>query len=124
MKLGIVGSRKRNSLKDKELIRQRIIALKPDMIVSGGCPKGADKFAEELSVELSIPIEIFRPDLRSKPGILTRYDVIAAYYARNRKIAENADYLIALVALDRKGGTENTICHFKEIHGEYDCEIL
>ncbi len=43
-----------------------------------------------------------------------------AYYARNKKIAENVDVLYAFVAPDRKGGTENTIGYAeklgKEIH--------
>ena len=122
MKLGIVGSRRRNSLEDKELIRQRIIELKPDSLVSGGCSKGADRFAEELAIELDLSIEIFRPNLKGNPTP-TRYDMIKAYYARNQQVAIASDRLIALVAPDRKGGTEHTIGVFNRIH-RWDCEIL
>lgn len=122
MKLGIVGSRRRNSQGDKELIRQKIIELKPDSLVSGGCRRGADRFAEELAIELHLPIEIFRPNLKGKPTP-TRLDVIKANYARNQQVAEASEYLIALVALDRKGGTEHTIGVFNRLH-RWDCEVL
>lgn len=113
MKLGIVGSRRRNSFTDKELIRCRIRAHNPDMIISGGCQKGADRFAEEIADELGLSITIFRPDFRKLTSTRTRFDVINVYYERNKKIAEASDCLVALVASDRKGGTENTIEHFK-----------
>ena len=34
---------------------------------------------------------------------------INRYYERNKKIAERSDVIIAFVAPDRRGGTENTI---------------
>ena len=123
MKLGIVGSRRRNLPADKELIRWRIRALKPDMLVSGGCSKGADRFAEELAIEFHLSIEIFRPTFRNNP-IPTRHDIIIAYYERNKKIAEASDHLIALVAPDRKGGTENTINYFKKSGKDKILEIF
>jgi len=123
MKLGIVGSRRRILPADKELIRNRIRAHHPDMIVSGGCSKGADRFAEELAVELGISIMIFRPDFRRFTATTTKGDIINAYYKRNEKIAEASDYLIALVAFDRKGGTENTINYFKKSGKEKMLEI-
>ena len=122
MKLGIVGSRRRNSQGDKELVRQRIIELKPESLVSGGCRQGADRFAEELAIELHLPIEIFRPNLKGNPTP-TRYDMIKAFYARNRQVAATSGHLIALVAPDRKGGTEHTIGVFNRLH-RWDCEIL
>jgi len=109
IKLGIVGSRRRISADDKELIKQQIIKLKPAELVSGGCKKGADKFAEELSKELSIPMKIFLPKLTRD---MEYYKRVNAYYARNKEIANYSDILIAVVAPDRKGGTENTIKHF------------
>jgi predicted Rossmann fold nucleotide-binding protein DprA/Smf involved in DNA uptake len=36
-------------------------------------------------------------------------DTVKEYYRRNKLIAEESDILIALVAKDRKGGTEHTI---------------
>jgi len=113
MRLGIVGSRRRNSEEDKQLIRERIIALKPTMIISGGCEKGADKFAEELAKELGIPIKIYHPKIDKNVKDYNYWDYVNANYARNQLIALDAEYLIALVAPDRKGGTESTIRYFK-----------
>lgn len=112
MKLGIVGSRRRNSLQDKAILKERILELNPDMLISGGCHKGADFFAEEIAKELGIPITIYYPKLvqeKNYPPHMVR----DAMYARNMLIALASDHLIALVAEDRKGGTENTIMHFK-----------
>ena len=122
MKLGIVGSRRRNSLEDKKLIWRQLLLRLPDMIISGGCKRGADRFAEELAEELKIPITIFNPEFHLFPN--TRYGKIEAYYARNRKIAEVSDYLIALVAPDRKGGTENTIKYFRQARFYMNLKIL
>lgn len=124
MKLGIVGSRRRFTFTDMELIRCRILALKPDMIVSGGCRIGADRFAEEIATELGISIIIFRPDLKRKFPAPSRHDIISAYYARNWKIAKESDHLVALVAPDRKGGTENTITYFEKLGKGKTLEIL
>jgi len=113
MKLGIVGSRRRNSPEDKRLIRERILELRPEMIISGGCPKGADKFAEELAKELGIAIAIFYPKQETKL-LQNYYGRVEAFYKRNEQIAMHSEALLALVASDRKGGTENTIKYFKK----------
>jgi len=111
MKLGIVGSRQRDSMADKGILMKRVLDLKPGMIISGGCKKGADKFAEEIAETLGIPITIFYP----KTGDARHMgDMVRAYYARNKLIATHSDHLVALVAPDRKGGTENTIQYFKK----------
>lgn len=112
MKLGIVGSRRRNSLQDKAILKERIVELSPEMLISGGCQKGADFFAEEIAKELGIPIIIYYPKLL-KGGDYPPHKVRNEMYARNIQIALASDHLIALVAEDRKGGTENTIGHFK-----------
>ena len=122
IKLGIVGSRRRDGPKDKAILRDRILALDPSSIISGGCAKGADKFAEELAEELSIPIKIFYPD--KVPFGSPRWAYTRANYARNELIAKDSDHLIALVASDRKGGTENTIGYFIKYKGEEGLEIL
>ena len=122
MKLGIVGSRRRNSQEDKAIIKGRILALRPTLIISGGCPQGADKFAEELAKELSIPIKIYYPE-KVQPGS-PRWAYTKVNYARNKLIALSSHQLIALVAPDRKGGTENTIGYFKKFRDEKSLEIL
>lgn len=68
LKVGVVGSRRRDTEQDKEIIRKALkylIAKDPKVrihLVSGGCPKGADRFAEELAVELGLGISIHYPD--------------------------------------------------------------
>lgn len=111
MKLGIIGSRRRCSPEDKRLVRDKILELNPSMIISGGCARGADSFAEEFARLLGVSITIFYP----KPPVgRGRQHWIKAYYERNQRIALESDHLIALVAPDRRGGTENTINYFKE----------
>jgi len=113
MKLGIVGSRRRNSTRDYALLVDRVRALRPTMIISGGCAEGADKFAEKIAKDFGIPILIYHPHLLRSEDY-KRWEVIEAMYARNEQIAMASEALIALVAEDRKGGTENTIGYFKK----------
>lgn len=130
-KIGIVGSRRRDTPEDKDKIRQTLLRIIGNacqmncvidrdikenfVIVSGGCPKGADKFAEELNDELGFPNKpiIHYPDKSKLDPVLMRKNPRAAFavinYARNTLIAEDSDILIACVAPDRKGGTEDTI---------------
>lgn len=112
--LGIVGSRRRNSESDKNLIREQLKVFlklnKKIVLVSGGCPKGADRFAEELAKEFDLEIIIYRPDLT---GCKQGWEFTKRYYERDKLIAERSNVLIACVASDRKGGTEKTIQHFK-----------
>ncbi len=120
LKLGIVGSRRRNNLKDKLKLKQFIVKLK-DLIpnlsfVSGGCPLGADRFAEELAEDFNIPIKIFYPDKSKLPENPEKYHFAIINYARNTLIAEECDILVALVAEDRQGGTEDTIKKAKKLN--------
>ena len=54
MKIGIVGSRKyENYRKIKDMIYKLKLKFGDDLIiVSGGCPHGADKFAKKYALEL------------------------------------------------------------------------
>lgn len=123
MILGIVGSRKRYKSEDYESLLNRVVALNPTMIVSGGCWIGADAWAQEIAEDHGIPITIYHPAL--KRWIKYKYwEVTKANYARNELIAKNCTHLIALVSPDRKGGTENTIKHFKKHHPTGVIEIL
>ena len=122
MKLGIVGSRRRNTKEDKNLIEERIFELTPELIISGGCKKGADRFAELLAKEIDIPMKIFYPKLPLKGA--PYFEFAKAYHARNKLIADKSDMLIALVAPDRKGGTESTIKYFLENHLKKELIIL
>lgn len=73
-----------------------------DGLVSGGCPKGADAFAENLARDLGISILIHHADWKGVAGK-------GAGFVRNTKIALDSDVLIAMPAEDRTGGTEDTI---------------
>lgn len=118
--IGIVGSRRRDTREDYALCRKAFDALYEDgdIIVSGGCPLGGDKFAEEIAEELGLTIEngkliIHYPDKAKLDPKLMKMNPRVAYakinYARNTLIAEDADILLSVVAKNRKGGTEDTI---------------
>jgi predicted Rossmann fold nucleotide-binding protein DprA/Smf involved in DNA uptake len=102
--IAIVGSRRRDGLADYNAVRAKFDELyKPgDRLVSGGCPKGADRFAEGIAKELGLTITIHYPDWsRGRNAGLERNATIVAW----------ADVVIAAVAADRTGGTESTVRH-------------
>lgn len=106
--IGIVGSRRRNSIADMIKVEETFLRIYEDgdMIVSGGCPQGADAFAEAIAKKHQVPIMIHY----AKWNKLGK----AAGFIRNGDIAEEADVLIACVAEDRTGGTEDTIEKFRK----------
>lgn len=101
--IGIVGSRRRNTYQDLSILREKLHSIfkVDDRIVSGGCPQGADAFAERLAKEFQCTITIHYPPWDRLGN--------AAGFSRNSFIAEDCDILLALPASDRKGGTEDTI---------------
>jgi hypothetical protein len=125
--IGIVGSRRRDTEEDLFLCRIQFLKLyrDGDMIVSGGCKQGGDRFAEIFVDELGIRDTHFICHLPNKneldPELLKKVPR-AAYakinYARNTLIAIDSTHLIAVPAPDRKGGTEDTIKKFIKFHGE------
>ena len=106
----IIGSRRRDGHKD--FIRTEACFLtiykKGDMIVSGGCKKGGDRFAEILIKKYNTGKKIFKPNWKKYGRPAT--------FIRNTKIAKSGGELIACVASDRTGGTEDTIKKFKKFH--------
>jgi len=105
-KIGIIGSRRRDGGDDYiKVIKQATeIYEDGDRLISGGCPKGGDRFAEIIAKTIGCPILIFHSDWdRHGRG---------AGFVRNTYIADESDILIACVAEDRKGGTEDTIKKF------------
>lgn len=108
--IGIIGSRGRNSIDDFCAIEKALLKIYRlgDTIISGGCPKGADHFAEMFSTKYDIPIRIICADWETYG--------FAAGFIRNSDIARESDILIACVAKNRKGGTEDTIKKFKIKH--------
>ena len=104
--IGIVGTRRRNSQKDFLQCEKKFLDVYEDgdEIVSGGCPQGADRYAEVIAKKHQIPIKIYYAQW-NKLGK-------RAGFARNGDIAQDADVLIAVVSDDRSGGTEDTIKKF------------
>lgn len=106
--VGIVGSRRRNSPSDYRACCLKLMDWckenpgKNTRLVSGGCPTGGDKFAEEIARRYGLTITIHHADWDGPHGK-------CAGFVRNSQIAEDCDVLIALPAEDRTGGTEDTI---------------
>lgn len=100
--IGIVGSRRRNSEPDYVACSEAFLDIfeDGDTLVSGGCSKGGDRFAEIIAADLGLSITIHFPDWKLGKS---------AGFVRNTKIAEDCDVLIAVVSSDRTGGTEDTI---------------
>lgn len=101
--IGIVGSRRRDSDSDFVACQRAFkdVYQEGDSIVSGGCPKGGDRFAEMIACNYGIKITIHRADWKKHNK--------AAGFVRNNLIARDCDVLIAMVAADRTGGTEDTV---------------
>ena len=127
VKIGVVGSRTRNTDYDLCMVRNQIMwlinkyGIDNITLVSGGCPKGADKFAEVVAQELNLlkTMIIHKPKKSSLDKKLMKVNPKAAYaiinYARNTLIAQDSDILIACVSHNRKGGTEDTIKKFEKL---------
>jgi hypothetical protein len=108
MVIGIVGTRRRDSSGDYDLVEQAFLQVYKlgDEIVSGGCHSGADRFAEMIARRFDIPITIYYADWIHKGS--------SAGFQRNSLIARDADILIACASSDRIGGTEDTIRKFQK----------
>ena len=108
--IGIIGTRRRNSIQDEFKVRAAFNAIykEGDTIVSGGCPQGGDRFAEYIAKKEQVPILIHYARWKQYGK--------AAGFIRNGDIAGDADVLIACVASDRTGGTEDTIIKFLQIN--------
>lgn len=105
-KIGIIGSRRRDTEKDYQMVLNKFKELyqEGDIIISGGCYKGGDRFAEKIAKENTTPITIYYANW-NKYGK-------GAGFLRNTDIARESDILIACVSQDRIGGTEDTIRKF------------
>lgn len=115
--IGIIGTRKRDTPSIQRLIEDVFWVLynEGDLICSGGCKKGGDKFAEAIAKANGIPILLYYPNYK-------KYHYAVAPKERNTSIAYVSDILIACVmhpehgideVLNRKnGGTEDTLRKF------------
>jgi predicted Rossmann-fold nucleotide-binding protein len=98
--IGVAGARNRDALKDYEVFEKALLKiLQPgDRLVSGGCLRGADSFAEDIAQKRGLTITIHFPDWDGPVGR-------GAGCQRNQKIAEDCDVLIAMPG--GTGGTED-----------------
>ena len=131
--IGIVGSRRRDKPEDFLKVKNAfwgyidarvpVIHLDDVVIVSGGCKKGGDKFAEEI-YKFYHPVSKI-DFIEHLPQLPDYYEQLSgrektwvyakAAYARNKLIARDSTHvLIACVSEDRTGGTENTIEWFRK----------
>ena len=146
MKIGIIGSRRRNTEEDctkleicfanlllnfrKELKTNR---TKMVTIVTGDCDEGGDFFAKYLATMYGSKLDVKRikdPQTGEEMDFKNHkwfdwFTMCTIFYDRNEEIAkEPLDYLIALVTPDRKGGTENTIRHFRRLHKDWKDKLI
>lgn len=121
-KIGIIGTRKRNIRTDYQLTHDAFFEIyeEGDWIVSGGCPKGGDAFAEKIAFSYGIPILLFPPKKKTKKE----------FFARNTSVANASDMIIACLINPNHsltdiygrqfGGTEDTIRKFLKKRGYFD----
>ena len=118
--IGIIGTRRRDTDEDFKLVYEefRKIYESGDSICSGLCPQGGDRFAVIIADRLGLPEDKciwFKPDWE-------KYGK-AAGFIRNTDIARESDVLIACVAYNRSGGTEDTIKKFLRF-GKTDSDVI
>jgi len=112
----VIGTRRRNSKYAYEKVEKKFFEIyeEGDIICSGGCPKGGDRFAEKIAKKYGIPILIIYPNYQ-KYGR-------GAPIIRNKEVVKNADFIVACVirpedgilqVLERtEGGTEDALKKF------------
>lgn len=107
-KIGIVGTRRRDSQEAYSKVEQKFLEIyeEGDWLVSGGCPKGGDRFAEIIAKKFGVPIIIFYPDWK-------RYGR-GAGIVRNTDIAKESDVIIACLART-PGGADDTVEKFEQL---------
>jgi hypothetical protein len=103
MRVGVAGSRRRT---DRETIEAAMAALAPGTIVITGGAWGPDRWAEQAARARGLEVAVHEPDL---DGVRVRWQAAERFYARNQRIIDDSDMVIAFAAPDRTGGTEDTI---------------
>jgi predicted Rossmann fold nucleotide-binding protein DprA/Smf involved in DNA uptake len=103
VRVGVVGSRRRT---DREVVETYIAQLAAGTVVITGGAKGPDQWAEQAARTRGLEVVVHEPDL---DGARTRWQAAERFYARNQRIVDGSDLVIAFVAPDRTGGTEDTI---------------
>lgn len=99
----IIGSRRRT---DRQTVIDYVQRLPADSVIVSGGAAGPDTWAEEAADLRGLAKLIHRPE---KNAARSRWEATRAFYDRNQRVVDDADVVIAFVAPDRKGGTEDTI---------------
>ena len=117
-KIIIIGTRSRDTNEDFKLVYDEFKKWYKDgdIIISGGCPKGGDRFAEVIASRLGMTegngqLIIHRP---KKPGKDSpKYMWAKAFYERNTVVAKEAEDNTVTIACISKtktgGGTGDTL---------------
>jgi hypothetical protein len=133
VRIGIVGSRRRDSEKDFEVVEKAFLQIVSDLkkqpqevaIVSGHCHAGGDRFAEILIDKYGTTegkdnifpakwddVQTQGPNGESPKIKKNRwgkeYNALAGFW-RNTDIVNGSDIILACVSPDRTGGTEDTV---------------
>ncbi len=132
--IGIVGTRRRDTESDFQKVKSTFFQIynEGDTICSGLCPQGADWFAVLIALQSDYIYgkrrqEIYKLAVNNKLKYIipvlwfpAHWNIYGkgAGFIRNTDIAKNSNPLIACVANDRKGGTEDTIKKFIKFHNE------
>jgi hypothetical protein len=103
MRVGVVGSRRRT---DREAIEACIAEPAPETVVITGGARGPDEWAEQAARARGLEVIVYQPDLN---GVRTRWQATERFYARNQRLVDDSDSVIAFAAPDRTGGTEDAI---------------
>jgi hypothetical protein len=103
MRVAIIGSRRRT---DRKTIDAAVAALPLGTVVVTGGARGPDRWADQAAQGRGLEVVVYVPGL---DGVRTRWQAADRYYARNQQIVDDAEMIIAFVAPDRTGGTEDTI---------------
>ena len=114
LKVGIVGSRK---YENRKKIKDFIFKLKNEkgsdtIIVSGGCPTGADRYAKKYALELGLQYEEYPPAHQPHNLYCPLHErnygkpfSVKHFFARNKQIAIHSEYVVAFIprGVDSKG---------------------
>ena len=128
-KIGVVGTRRRDNPSAYKIVEEKFFEIyeEGDWIVSGGCKKGGDRFADVIAKKYGIPILTIYPNY-------PKYGQVAPT-VRNGPVAENSDVVIACVVhpedgiikvLQRtKGGTEDMLKkHIKFVGPDFEVHLV
>ena len=103
MRIAVVGSRRRT---DREAVEACIAELAPGTVVITGGARGPDCWADQAARARGLEVVVHQPDLG---GAHARWQAAERFYARNQRIVDDSDRVIAFVAPERTGGTEDAI---------------